>query len=104
MKGIKCLTDTFKLQNDLNSVYRWTNSNNAKLNGKKFENMSYGKNNDLKKESIYLTDTGCTITTKNNVKDLGVILNSNLKYDDHIDKIISKVNGICSWILRVFSK
>ena len=37
MKGIKCLTDTFKLQNDLNSVYRWTNSNNAKLNGKKFE-------------------------------------------------------------------
>ena len=49
-----------------------------------------------------MTDTGSKITTKNTVKDLGVILNSNLKYDDHIEKIISKVNGICSWILHIF--
>ena len=64
--------------------------------------MSYGKNSDLKKESIYLTNTGSKIVTKINVKDLGVILNSNLNYEDHINSIIKKVNGICAWILCVF--
>ena len=52
MKGIKSIIDTFKLQNDLNSVYKWTDNNNAKLNGKKFEHISYGKNTDLKKINI----------------------------------------------------
>ena len=102
MKGITCITDAFKLQNDLNTIYKWTETNNAQLNGKKFEHLVYGKHNDQKTNSIYLTSTGSKITTKSTVKDLGVVLSSDLSYEYHIDNIIKKVNGICAWISRVF--
>ena len=102
MKEISSTSDVQFLQNDLNAVYKWTDSNNMQLNGLKFEHISYGKLENLKDHSIYLSDNYHTIETKNQVKDLGVILDANMTYDQHIQTQIDKVKNISAWIYRTF--
>ena len=102
MRGILNAFDVENLQEDLNSVYEWTSNNNAELNGLKFEHLCYGKNQELKKQSVYVTNTGGLIETKENVKDLGVILSSSLTYDVHIQNQVRKAKGISGWIYRTF--
>ena len=96
------LLDSFKLQHDLNQIYKWTQRNNMKLNGCKFEHLCYGRNNDVKCFSVYLNNEHSKIETKNSVKDLGVIMTNDGKFDDHINVVVSKVNNLVSWILRTF--
>jgi len=102
MKEISSYTDTQFLQSDLDSVYKWTNVNNMQLNGLKFEHMRYGKQENLKEYSIYLSDTHSQIETKHQVKDLGVTLDVEMNYNQHIQNQINKVKNISSWIYRTF--
>ncbi|XP_057297606.1 uncharacterized protein LOC130628641 [Hydractinia symbiolongicarpus] len=96
------LMDTFKLQSDLNIIYKWTNKNNMKLNGCKFEHLSYGKIESLKPLPVYLSNTSEKINKKTTVKDLGVIMSNDCKFNKHISNLISKANRITGWILRTF--
>ena len=77
-KGVSNDQHISDLQDDLESIYNWTHNNNAKLNGTKFEHLRYGKNEVLKNKSIFCTELGQRIDRKNSVKDLGVILSTNL--------------------------
>eukprot|EP00111_Clytia_hemisphaerica_P004461 TCONS_00012762-protein len=77
-------------------VYKWSEINNMQLNGLKFEHMRYGKNEELKPNSVYYSDTHDQIETKNKVKDLGVTLDVD-SYSQHIQNQISKVKGISSF-------
>ena len=47
--------DVENLQHDLDTIYDWQNRNNMLFNGKKFEMLRYGPNNDLKNSTNYLT-------------------------------------------------
>ena len=102
MKEIKNLADIIQLQEDLNAVYEWTELNNMKLNGLKFEHLKYGRNEELKKLSKYYSDTQKVIETKTTVKDLGINLDVDMTYGSHIENVIDKVKGISSWIYRTF--
>lgn len=51
---------------------------------------------------MFYTNTGGIIETKNNVKDLGVILSSSMTYDVHIQNQIQRVKSISAWIYRTF--
>ena len=42
------------------------------------------------------------IETKTTVKDLGINLDVDMTYDNHIENVIDKVKGISSWIYRTF--
>ena len=53
MKSITIAADIVQLQQDLDAVYKWTSKNNMTLNGKKFEHLTYGKNQNLKTMSSY---------------------------------------------------
>ena len=44
--------DAQKLQDDLDSVYRWADKNNMTFNITKFEVLRYGSNSELKKKLI----------------------------------------------------
>ena len=102
IKEVTEIMDTFKLQYDLNQIYEWTRRNNMKLNGCKFEHLSYGCNIDAKSYSIYLDNKHSKIETKTSVKDLGVIMTHDGKFDEHINAVVDKVNSLVSWILRTF--
>ena len=73
-KEIEELLDTFKLQRDLNVVYHWSNKNNMEFNNCKFEHINYGKDDEIKEYSCYLTADGKKIEQKEHVKDLGVMI------------------------------
>ena len=102
VKEITNLTDTFKLQSDLNSVYQWTINNNMQLNGAKFEHLCYGKNEELKMLSTYLSSDVKKISTKKTVKDLGIIMSSDCSFREHITQVVARANSISGWILRTF--
>ena len=102
MKVIEDTIDTFKLQHDLNVVYKWAEANKMKLNGKKFEQLSFGKNTQKIKQSVYFDNQGKQIASKETVRDLGVIMDVNGTFTTHINKLISKVNELSGWILRTF--
>jgi len=53
-------------------------------------------------QSNYFSDTNTQINTKESVKDLGIILCSDMTYKNHIETVCQKVKGISAWICRTF--
>ena len=102
-KCVCSIQDSMQLQNDLEKVYQWTKKNNMLLNDVKFELLRHGTIEDLKNETTYKTPTGKVITTKNNVKDLGVMMSDNCMFTEQINNVIEKAKNLTSWIFRAFS-
>ena len=73
-----------------------------KLNDDKFEVLRYGTNNELKESTTYTTPKGLPIETKTVVKDLGVVISDENKFNEQIDHVITKAKNMASWILRTF--
>ena len=53
-RWIKNEDDLNGMQEDLEKLYTWELSNNMMFNGKKFELLRYGKNEDLKTMTNYM--------------------------------------------------
>ena len=101
---IKEENDLEKLQEDLDKVYKWQQDNNMLFNSKKFELLRYGKNQYLKTITNYMTpDCEDVISAKTVVRDLGVEMNDEAHFVDHINKVCSKVSQKAGWILRTFA-
>ena len=109
-KGVSSTSDVEKLQEDLNNVVKWSSDNNMVLHTDKFEymNHSYGDAKLLKqlpftlKYYEYTTPNGTIITPKDVIRDLGVLISSDLSWEPHINNITDAARKMCSWILSVF--
>ena len=101
-KSVKSTEDTILLQKDQDETYKWTDKNNMMLNDVKFELLRYGKNEGLKNQTSYTTPSGDLITTKQEVKDLGVIMSNDCLFVKQINTVIEKAKNLISWILRSF--
>ena len=97
-------SDIEKLQDDLNKIYKWQDLNNMKFNSGKSEVIKYGKNNQLRNDFTYLTPNAdnCIDETET-VKDLGIMLDNDMKFTSHINKVVSTVNMKVGWIFRNFN-
>ena len=103
-KRIKNETDVEELQSQLEKMYSWETENNMKFNGKKFQVVRYGRNQDLKNETSYFTPEMEEIIERfTSLRDLGIILNEDGTFTDHIDHVCKKVRQKMGWILRTFS-
>ena len=92
------------LQNDLDILYKWQHDNNMLFNGKKFELLRYGSNEDLKTDTNYMTPNHeGFIEVKENLRDLGVIMTDNATFEEHVNHVCKKVKQKCGWILRTFT-
>ena len=99
---IKSLENANALQADLNKIYDWTERNNMVLNPLKFELLQYGKKTIVDETYSYLSNTGDDITSKDVVKDLGVLMSSTCNFTSHIDSVVAKVKKLTSWAFRNF--
>jgi len=98
-RGIVTTEDCKDLQKDLCSVYEWGSDINMQFNSKKFEWVRYSSNlPDFKYEAPDKT----TIEVKSSVKDLGVILSSDLSFSLQIQKAVSSASQMVGWCLRTF--
>ena len=96
------LHDVESLQIDLNKIYSWAEQNNMLFNNGKFELLRYGNDEDLKNSTFYLSANNEIIEEKETLRDLGIILNNQANFDDHVSNICAKVKQKTGWILRTF--
>ena len=102
-KAIANVEDVEILQADLDKLYDWAKSNNMVFNGKKFQIVRYGPNEDMKMDTIYFTDeTNEVIEQFETLRDLGVIISETATFDAHIEHVSKKVRQKIGWVLRTF--
>ena len=74
-----------------------------KFNGSKFQVIRYGQNEDIKNNTMYFTaNMEEVIDQFSTLRDLGVILSDDAKFDMHIQKVVSKVRQKIGWVFRTF--
>lgn len=88
------------LQTDLNSLFIWAEANNMKFNEAKFQCISFGNSG---RTPQYTTASNQDIKVKDCVKDLGVLLEDNLHFHNHIKNMAAKGHRIAEWALRTIS-
>ena len=72
-------------------------------NEKKFLVLRYGKNEELKNDTLYMTgDKVSLIDQVNQCKDLGITMEDSDLFQQQIEKTCSKAKQKCGWILRTF--
>ena len=92
------------MQESLDKLYQWERNYNMKFNASKFKWLQVGKDSNIKNEYIYMSvDCEEPIVPDENVRDLGVIINHNGNYNDHINHIVKKVKQRIGWIMRSFN-
>ena len=102
-KAIRGEEDVEQLQEDLDTLFSWAKQNNMQFNGKKFQLLRYGKNEDVKNNTMYFTeDTSDLVERTEVVRDLGVMLSDDAKFKNHIDKVVAKSRQKSGWIMRTF--
>ena len=111
---ISNVSDYENLQKNLNSIIEWSSVNNMELNNKKFELICHKTkqtNNNLEllqslpfhnQHTTYTTSDSTIISPSPKVRDLGIIIDSNLNWELHIQNVCQKSKQLCAWILSVF--
>merc|ERR1712208_163601 len=96
VKPVTTIEDVAALQEDLENLYLWQEKNNMAFNGKKFVMLRYGRNENLKIETNYLTPKAeDIIDIKECLRDLGIQMSDDAKFDNHIAHVCSKVRQKC---------
>ena len=88
-----------EMQMELEKLYTWAEGNNMSFNSKKFEGMRFGKDQD---EPNYVDPNHKKIEQKSHIKDLGVLMSNNLKFDQHIRNVAARGSRMVGWIMRTF--
>jgi hypothetical protein len=90
------------IQIDLNIIYDWAKDNNMMFNEQKFEMLRYGKDKKLIDETSYISSSGLNIQCPHDLRDLGVRMQDDCSFDEHIARVETNGRKWCSWVLRTF--
>ena len=93
------IEDTNLLQEALNLIYSWSESNSMIINSIKTFGLRIGS---AKYEPEYIAPNKKMIKFKDSFKDLGVIFSSDGSFKDHIVSVKKKAYRKCGYILRTF--
>jgi Reverse transcriptase (RNA-dependent DNA polymerase) len=96
---INNIDDCVKFQSDLNRLQEWCTKNKFDLNAKKCKTISFSRS----KQPINFTY--CIgeheLDRVNEIKDLGVILDNRMTFNNHIETIITKSARMLGFIKRI---
>ncbi len=92
------LTDSLILQYDLNNLIRWTHIWKLKFNPLKCKIMSINNTNPILIYNYNMNNIN--LDRVNTFNDLGITINTNLTWGDHISNKISKANSLMGLIKR----
>ena len=98
-RTISSVADCELLQRDLHSVEEWCKANNLPINAAKGNILTVtNKLNPVVFQ--YNSTSGNAIPRVVTVKDLGVQVDSNLKFDAHVENIVNKAFKILGFVIR----
>ena len=98
------VADCQKLQEDLQSIYGWATDVNMIFNSEKFECLRFWPGKSGTEEFDYLAPDGSPIAVKNSLRDLGVIVSSDLSFSEQIQNAVCSANKLIGWALRSFRR
>lgn len=90
--------DQLRFQEDIDTLLYWCNFNKLHLNIDKCYSISFFKMNK-KHNSAYSIDNS-RLKNVSSVKDLGVVIDENLTFVEHINYVTSKASRFLGYILR----
>ena len=103
IKKIHNEDDVEKLQEYISKLHDWGKRNNMEFNNKKFVVLRYGKNIEIKENTSYFSgETDEIIEEKESTRDLGIIMQNDASFNEHIEKICKKVRQKSGWMFRSF--
>ncbi|KAF8360286.1 hypothetical protein PRIPAC_87209, partial [Pristionchus pacificus] len=85
-------------RSSIDSVFEWSKEWNLPLNETKCTVVHYG---NLSPRAQYLIN-GTPLSVSPSIKDLGVLMQSSLKFNDHISRIVSKARAKVNLIFKCF--
>ena len=95
--------DIISMQNDLHKLFDWEEASNMAFNLKKFVWVQYGRSQEIENSYNYFSNEfEHIITQSQNTKDLGITVNDEANYNDHINKICSKLTQKIGWFMINF--
>jgi hypothetical protein len=101
---IQNVDDRIDLQRDVDTVVKWTEDWLLKLNIAKCKILTIG-NHGIDTPNYYIDVNGVQhqLLNTSTEKDLGVIIDQSLNFDNHISEIIKKANKMTGLIKRSFT-
>ena len=92
------------LNSDLNRVTTWMKANQLTLNVKKSKFMLIGSNAHLSKvDSIVISSDGTPLEEVQSFLYLGIVVNKNLTWEDHLKRLRCKINKKLGLLRRIKS-
>ena len=89
------------LQISINKVEQWTRTWRMPVNVQKTQMIRFGGTKSTA-QAISYTYSGANLEHTKLQKDLGVLIDINLTFTDHIEYIVTKAMRLCGWTMRVF--
>jgi hypothetical protein len=105
LKSASYDSDSSKLQDDINAIVDWTNTWLMKLNIDKCKVMHIGKRNRKVTYTMgdHDSDNSSILQSTDCERDLGVLISSDLKPSNQVNKAASKANSILGMLKRTFT-
>lgn len=97
-KKIESRNDMELIQSDLNSISTWCNNNSMVLNAGKCFHIKYTRKREPILTSYHID--GTVLQEVDQIRDLGVLIDSKLCFTAHIDKIVSKASQMLGFLKR----
>ena len=83
------------METALSTLYQWFCNNSMKVNAAKTQMMVLGTPGMLRNlPTVTLSFCGSTVQDEKSVKDLGVIIDRHLNFQEHVDSVSRKCTGI----------
>ena len=92
-------TDYHQLQQDINNLVAWANKWQLNFNVSKCHLLHFGKPHNYGSYSI----NGIQISPNDSIKDLGIIVDNQLKFHEHADSVVTKANRTLAIIRKSFN-
>jgi hypothetical protein len=97
-RQIRCIEDAEKLDEDLGRIYDYCVVNRLELNLKKCNSITFTKNKKIIKHNY--TIDGKFLIQLEKIRDLGIIFDSKLHFEAHVEDITEQCNRTLGFILR----
>ena len=101
VRGVKTTEDCGQLQSDLQTIYEWAEEVNMQFNSTKFEWVRYTVDESAPAFQYSAPDSS-DIEQKDSLRDLGVVLSSNLSFSLQIEKVVRSASQMVGWGFRTF--
>ena len=102
-RQITTQTDQEILQTDLKQLKEWSKKWQLRFNEEKCKVMYLGRNNHKYEYVIASSGTNTTLGETTNERNLGVQVDPELKFDQHVELIANKANKMLRLIRRSFT-